>query len=184
MKRPSKTIWLIVALLALVVWAYPTLTFSGDGRLSGIPIIGYWIRFRPIPFYQPGEYVFHFRGAPNDEMTLQLHIQGKTSKDDPELTHLATLLDALLINQKGQVICRASGSPTLGPGERSDNNPKYWIWTTSDDDEATYYHWNCTDVRTKRFDSYTLQIRVRGVDPKTPKTNLIPVLEGSHPDMI
>ena len=181
-KSHKKVLW-IAALLIAVAWAYPPLTFHGDGRMSGVPIIGYSVRFRPIPFSQPGEYLFHFRGLPNDEMTLQLRVQGKTDKDESELTHLGTTLEALLINQKGQVICEAGGTPTLAPGQRADNNPNYWIWTTPGEEPA-YYHWNCTDVRTKRFDSYTLRIRIRDVDPKTPKTNLIPVLEGSHPDMI
>ena len=183
MKKPNKKILLIVALLVVVGWAYPPLTFLGDGWMSGAPIIGYSVRFRPIPFSQPGEYLFHFRGLPNDQMTLQLHVQGKTDKDEPELTHLGTTLDALLVNQKGQVVCEAVGTPTLGPGERGDNNPKYWIWTTSGDAELAYYHWNCTGFHTKRFDSYTLRIRIRDVDPKTPKTNLIPVLEGSRLDL-
>jgi|SRR6266850_338266 len=184
MKKSSKKVLWIAALLIAVVCAYPPLTFHGDGRMSGAPIIGYSVRFRPIPFSQSGEYLFHFRGLPNDEMTLQLRVQGKTDKDEPELTHLGTMLDALLVNQKGQVVCEAVGTPTLGPGERADNNPRYWIWTTSGDAEPTYYHWNCTGVRTKRFDSYTLRIRIRDVDPNTPRTNLIPVLEGSHPEMI
>ncbi len=183
MKKSSKRILWIVAVLLAVLWAYPPLTFLGDGRMLGIPIIGYWIRFRPIPFYRPGEYVFHFRGAPNDEMTLQLHVKGKTGEDEAELTQLWTTLQAVLVDQRGRVICDAGGIPKLEPGKRSDNNPNYWIWTTPDGGDAAYYHWNCSFVRLKRFDSYTLTIRIRDVDPKTPRTDLIPVLEGSHPDI-
>jgi hypothetical protein len=182
-KKFSKRILWIVALGAVLVWVYPPLTFHGDGRMSGVPIIGYWIRFRPVPFYQPGEYVFHFRGTPNDEMTLQLHVKGKTGKDEAELTQLGTTLQAVLVDQKGRVICQVGGTPKLEPGKRSDNNPNYWILTTPDGD-AAYYHWNCAGVRLHRIDSYTLTIRIQDVDPKTPKTDLIPVLEGSHPDMI
>ena len=60
----------ILALPVLLVFAdeYPALRFRGDGQFSGGPVFGYWIRWKAIPFGQAGEYIFHFRGMPNEEM--------------------------------------------------------------------------------------------------------------------
>jgi hypothetical protein len=48
---------------------------------------------------------------------------------------------------------------------------------------AAYWHVNCLRVRLKPSDSYTLTLRVREVDPKTPKIKLIPTLEGGQLDL-
>jgi hypothetical protein len=49
--------------------------------------------------------------------------------------------------------------------------------------DAAYWHENCLRMRLKPTDSYTLTLRIRNLDPKTPKINLIPTLEGGQPDM-
>src|SRR5277367_1751458 len=74
MKLPAMKTALIAAVsaAALLCFAdeYPALRFRGDGRISGGPILGYQIEFQKIPFYQDGEYVFHFRGVPHEELAL------------------------------------------------------------------------------------------------------------------
>jgi hypothetical protein len=81
MKPITKKVVLItiLALPLLLVFAdeYPALRFRGDGRFSGGPVFGYWIRLRAIPFGQAGEYSFHFRGMPNEEMSLSFMPKGK-----------------------------------------------------------------------------------------------------------
>src|SRR5262249_54624898 len=101
MKRFAKGLIVLASVIALLVFAdeYPALRFRGDGHLSGGPVFGYWIRLRPIPFYQPGEHVFHFRGMPDEELSLQLYAEGKSHDNRKELTNLNTEIEASLVDQ-------------------------------------------------------------------------------------
>ena len=111
MKLTTKKVVLItiLALPLLFVLAdeYPALRFRGDGRFSGGPVFGYWIRLAAIPFGQAGECTFHFRGVPNEEMSLQLYTVGESGRS--ALTNLSTQLEAVLIDQKGRVVCESAG---------------------------------------------------------------------------
>jgi hypothetical protein len=178
MTRTKKAVLAVVLSIIALLWIadeYPSLRFRGDARFSGGPVFGYKIKMRPVPFNQAGEYVFHFRGIPNEDMSLQLYAEGKSHKDRQELTRLDTTLNALLVDQNGRIVCQASGVPREGQNEH--------IWVLmSGGSEAAFWHWNCVHMPLKPFDSYTLTLRISNVDPKTPAINLLPVLEGGQPD--
>ncbi len=180
MKPSSKKIALVALIaLPLVLLAadeYPALRFRGDGKLSGGPVFGYWIRLRPIPFYQEGEYVFHFQGLPNEELSFILYPDDKTDKDELELKHLETILEANLVDQHGHIICAASGKPL-----KKGNNANGWVLRIRGD-EVAYWHWNCVHLHMRSSEAYTLTLRIRDVDPKAPHINLLPVIEGGQPD--
>ncbi len=168
----------VVASIVLMLWLadeYPALRFRGDASFSGGPIFGYSIKMRRIPFYRPGEYVYHLRGLPNEEMSLQLYAEGKSDKDRDELTSLGTTLDAVLSDRNG-VVCQASGKV------RNGQNESIWV-LMSGGSEAAFWHWHCVHIPLKSSSSYTLTIRISNVDPNTPKINLLPVLEGGQPEL-
>jgi hypothetical protein len=180
MKSSTKNVAATVVICAVaLLWIadeYPALRFRGDGKFSGGPIFGYTIKMRKIPFDQAGEYVFHFRGLPDEEMSLQLYAEGKTDKNRKELTHLDTMLDALLVDHNGRTVCQATGMPRDGQNEH--------IWVVmSSGFEAAFWHWNCVHMPLKPSDSYTLTLRISNVDPRTPKINLLPVFEGGQLDL-
>jgi hypothetical protein len=195
MKLTTKKVALItiLALPLLLVFAdeYPALRFRGDGQFSGGPVFGYWIRLKAIPFGHAGEYSFHFRGMPNEEMSLQLYTDGEY--DRSALTNLSTQLEAVLTDQKGRVVCAGAGVVPK-EGEPCDDckiptdkeiearRQKEWV-LMSGPNEAAYYHVNCLNMRLKPSDSYTLKLRVLAVDPKPPPINLIPTLEGGQLDL-
>jgi len=195
MKPTTKKVVLItvLALPLLLVFAdeYPALRFRGDGQFSGGPVFGYWIRLKAIPFAQAGEYTFHFRGMPNEEMSLQLYTDGESGR--PALTNLSTRLEAVLSDQKGRVVCAGAGVVPK-EGEPCDDckiptdkeiearRQKEWI-LMSGPNVAAYYHVNCLNARLKPSDLYTLKLRVLAVDPQTPHINLIPTLEGGQLDL-
>ena len=109
MGRSRKVVLTVLLSLFALLWfadEYPYLRFHGDAKFSGGPVFGYEIKMRPLPFNQPGEYVFHFRGIPNEDMSLLLYAQGKTDKNREELTHLDTTLDALLVDQTETLFVR------------------------------------------------------------------------------
>jgi hypothetical protein len=191
--RIALIVTLVVPLALLLADEYPTLRFRGDGKFSGGPVFGYWIRMRPIPFYQSGEYVFHFGGMPNEEMSLELYAEGKTGDNRSELTNLSTQLEALLVDQRDRVICRAAGIVPRENAPCDDCNiptdkeieerfQKEWV-LMSGGDETAYWHANCLRMHLKPSDSYTLKLRIQAVDPKTPKINLIPTLKGGQLDL-
>src|SRR5713226_8513672 len=158
MKLSTKKVVLVtvVSAIALLWFAdeYPALRFRGDGKFTGGPVFGYWIRLRPIPFYQAGEYVFHFRGLPNEELSFILYTDGKTDKDESELKHLETILGANLVDQHGNVICAASGKPL-----KEGNNANGWVLQIRGD-EVAYWHWNCVHMPLKPSTSYALTLRI------------------------
>ena len=195
MKLTTKKVALItiLALPLLLVFAdeYPALRFRGDGQFSGGPVFGYWIRLKAIPFGQAGEYSFHFRGVPNQEMSLQLYTDGEYGRS--ALTNLSTQLEAVLTDQKGRVVCAGAGvvpkegepcddCKVLTDKEIEARGQKEWV-LMSGPNEAAYWHVNCLNMRLKPSDSYTLKLRVLAVDPKTPRINLIPTLEGGQLDL-
>lgn len=196
MKRPTKRIlWIVLCAGALLVLAdeLPALRFRGDGHFTGGPVFGYWIRLKPIPFYKAGEYVFHFRGMPSEEMSLQLYAEGKEDNNRSELTNLDTRLEAILVDQKGRTACHAAGIvPTehdpckdCGVPKQKDVEARFqkeWV-LMSGSGVAAYWHADCLSMRFSPFNSYTLTLRIQSVDPRTPKINLVPVLKGGQLDL-
>jgi hypothetical protein len=170
MKRTTKKIVLVTVLAVpmLLVFAdeFPALRFRGDGQFSGGPVFGYWIRLESIPFARPGEYTFHFRGMPREEMSLQLYTQGEY--DRSALTNLNTQLETILYDQRGQVVCQGAGVvPKEGepcdeckiPTEKEIEARRQREWVLmSGPNEAAYYHVNCLNIQMKRSESYTLKL--------------------------
>jgi hypothetical protein len=178
MSRNKKIAVAVVLSIVASLWfadEYPHLRFRGDAQFSGGPVFGYQIKMRPIPFSQAGRYVFHFRGIPNEDMSLQLYAEGKSHDNREELTHLDTTLDALLVEQNGRVVCQATGMPRDGQNEH--------IWVVMSGNDAAFWHWNCVHMPLKSSVSYTLTLSVSNIDSKTPKINLLPVLEGGQLDL-
>jgi hypothetical protein len=178
MSRTKQIVLTVVLSTIALLWLadeYPHLRFRGDAKFSGGPILGYQIKMRPVPFSQAGEYVFRFRGIPNEDMSLLLYAEGMSDDNRGELTHLDTTLEVLLVDQNGGIACQASGVPRDGVDEH--------IWVLMSGMDAAFWHRHCVHMPLKPSVSYTLTLRVKNVDPKTPRINLLPVLEGGQPDM-
>jgi hypothetical protein len=191
MNQSGKTIAMVVLISTIALLClsdeYPALRFRGDGEFWGGPVFGYVIRMRSIPFYKAGEYVFHFRGMPNEEMSLLLYTQGKKflyvsdghpPDDRYELTHLKTRIEVTLVDRQGRTVCSGSGPPLNGD---INGNPNGWI--LGGGDPAVYYHTNCLRVALQPSQSYSLTIKIPEVDPKPPHINLLPVLKGGQLDL-
>ena len=153
--KPStgKKILITTAAVIALLWAadeYPAMRFRGDGRFSGGPVWGYQIEFKEIPFYVPGEYVFRFRGVPHEDLVLELHAKG----NEPDL-RVKTVIEAAIVDQKGQAVCQANGPP-LEHGQ----NPNGWV-VMQRGDESAYWHWSCAWVGFQPSNSYTMTLRIR-----------------------
>jgi hypothetical protein len=126
-----------------------------------------------IPLNRPGEYVFHFRPKKSRAMILLLEVQGsRGERDRRKLTNLQMTIEATVQNQAGRTVCDAKGSP------RNDVGADNWVLMTTGG-EAEFWNRNCAEVKLKRSESYLVTIRVRDVDPKTPKIEVTPIFEPS-----
>jgi hypothetical protein len=84
-----------LALLALGAWSpWVPLRYHGDGKFSDRGFFSYpryLVTFSDIQLSQTGEYHFHFRGLPSEEMTLMLYVKNvrvDTGADSAPLTNL------------------------------------------------------------------------------------------------
>lgn len=143
-------------------------------QLASIPGTDEYPALQSFPLDQPGEHVFHFRQAQKGEMTLLLEVEGPRhgERDRQELTHLRMTVEVTLLNHAGRTVCQAVGSP--GDGVSTDK----WVLRTSRG-EAAFWHRSCAEIKLKRSESYTLTVRLRDVDPKTPKLKATPIFEHS-----
>ena len=129
--------------------------------------------FSSIPFDQTGEYVFHFRPSHSREMTLLLEVEAsKEQADSRQLIRLQTIIEVTLVDHDGRIVCQATGPPKEGV------TPANWV-LRSGPNEAAFWHRNCSEIKLRRAESYTLTVRIRDVDPKTPRIGLKPALERS-----
>ena len=175
---------LILAALLLLLMAWWALSyhigeFRGDGSTdSGVPSFArpsfprYHISLGQLALSEPGAHEFRFRGLRDERMTLMLYVQGKTYfRDSALLTSLHTSIEATLIDDGGNTVCKASGSPQVGIDRGG------WILTGTSS-SAAYWSEDCVNVAVKRNTSYTLTVRVRQVDDCASSMSLVPTLEG------
>ncbi len=177
-RRRKILLYALLLLLSLLsasfFLSYHTSEFTGDG------IIAYFGPFRPsyrvdmpsITLDEPGEHRYSFRGLPKeDDMNFLLEVVGKTHENEPELVNLTTVIEVSLIDGKGKAICNASGMP------HREQYPNSWVLGGSGGG-VEWYHGNCLHFETVRGESYVLIVRIKNVDPRSPKVTLIPRLEG------
>src|ERR1700731_2489329 len=68
--------------------------YHGDGTLSDRSELNrprFIVTFNMIPIFKVGTYQFHFRGMPHEQMTLVLHIESPSLRED-ELKSLETAI--------------------------------------------------------------------------------------------
>ncbi len=107
-KLPLTVAIAALAMLALGAWSpWVPLRYHGDGKFSDRGLFSYpryLVTFSDIQLSQTGEYHFHFRGLPSEEMTLMLYVKNvrvDTRADSAPLTNLQVNIEALLTDEKG-----------------------------------------------------------------------------------
>ena len=155
------------------VLVYVCLQIPSIAHSTGIPEADEYPALQSFPLNHPGEYVFHFRQAEKGEMTLLLEVEGplRGERERDELAHLGLTIEVTLINSERHVVCRAVGSPM-------DNmSPDNWV-VSAGHGKAAFWHYGCREIKLKRS-QYTLTVRLRDVDPKTPDIKVTPTFERS-----
>jgi hypothetical protein len=166
-----------VALLAFVAWSpWASFRYHGDGQFSDRGFFRYpryIVSFSGLPLDHAGEHHFHFRGLPNEEMSLALNVKDRRVDTWAETTPLANLqvtIESVLTDDKGHVACRAYGRPA--PSNQDGN----WILTWSG--AASYWHYQCNSIQTRPERTYDLLIRVSDVSSGVEKVVVTPQLSG------
>ena len=165
-----------IASLVVVVWTpWSVLRFKGDGRLSDGGFFSYpryVLTFYDMPLYESGERRFHFRGVPNEEMTLLLYVKGSTGsmQERSRLTSLPISIEAVLTDGHGREVCKATGRP-------ADSNED-GIWVLRSGRDAIYWHWQCNHIQMYSDESYNLLIRVVSAAQPDVKVVVTPILKG------
>jgi hypothetical protein len=151
------------------------LLYKGDGTFSDRSEFNrprYIIRFNKIPVFQTGTYQFHFRGLPNEKMTLVLYVEGEPPRQDEDLRALKTVIEAALINNQGNDVCKSTRLPAL-------NDPdSVWVLSGGGRGQPMFWHWQCHNFQAQRENRYELTIRVTRTDPLGEKIFVTPTLEG------
>jgi len=166
-----------IALLILYVWSpWDALRYHGDGKFSDRGFFSYpryLVTFSDISLDENSENHFHFRGLPNEEMSLMLYVKDKRIDgwaDRSPLEHLPVTIEAVLTDDKGLVSCRALGRPA--------SSNENGIWVLMSDGGAAYWHRKCNFVQVHRNRTYDLAIRVTDVGQSGEKVVVTPELTG------
>jgi hypothetical protein len=166
----------VVLIVSVLFWSSRTWGFKGDGRMTdhGPFRPSYEVKMPGIPLDQSGEYEYSFRGLPSeDDMGLRLYLTGKTNRNREELVGLRTWIDASVRDGSKGLLCSASGTLEASPFPPGKN----WVLSTGPDD-AVFWNSKCNSVKTHPKQFYLLSIRIRDVDPRSPKATLVPTIEG------
>ena len=172
----------IVALLILFAWGpWGSFRYRGDGQFFNRGFFSnprYVARFSDISLNKVTENYFHFRGLPNEEVTLVLYVKDRsvwTWEERKPLEHLKTTIEASLITDQGKEACHASGKP--------DSGNRDGIWVLMSGGKSGYWHWQCNHIRVYPNVAYTLTVRVTGADATGEKVVVSPRLEGGGLDL-
>jgi hypothetical protein len=166
--------------LFLFVWMWipwAKYRYRGDGTFTDSGFFSYpryHVSFSRITLSKAGEYRYHFRGLPNEEMTLLL----STDRDVPyesqrwrELTSLQTSIEVVLRDGQGHEVCNAEGTP------EGSNRDGVWVLTTGVG-TAYWWHWRCNHFQLLPSESYELDVRIKIVDARSGDIAVTPILVG------
>ena len=167
-----------VGLLALYQpWA--KFLYHGDGRFSDLTVLHRprcLVRFNEIPISQTGNYQYHFRGLPHEELTLTLHVKGRKAVTDEELKSLQAAIETVLRDSRGIDVCKSSRLLSRMSPELNSQDSVWVLSGTSQD--RLFWHWQCHNFQAYSRESYELTIRVTKADHHGEKIFFTPTLEG------
>jgi len=183
MSAPARRTLLVLAVVGVGLLAlcqpWAKFLYHGDGSFSDLTVLHrprYLIRFDEIPISQTGNYQYHFRGLPHEELTLVLHVKGRDAVTDEELKSLQAAIETVLQDSHGTDVCKSSRllsrtSPEL--------NSQDSVWVLSGvAQDRMFWHWQCHNFQAHSRESYELTIRVTRADPHGEKIFFTPTLEG------
>jgi|SRR5215469_12705198 len=177
-----KRVWLItlsfVVALLIMFWSvsYRPSQFKGGVALRDSGFFShprYHAQLGDLPLWKEGEYQFTVSGLPPGPLDLKLQVLNSTDANRAGLTSLTTTVSVSMTDSSGKQVCEGSGSLSdAGTREHST-----WALASSSS-QASFWHARCLQIPTSRFQTYIVRVRTSGVDPRSPRSTIIPTLEG------
>jgi hypothetical protein len=162
-------------------------SFKGPGTVSDSGFFSYYryhFRFSPpLPLHEPGTQTYNFRGMPKDDMIVWFAITPFRYTEYKKLRSLTTVLSVEVRDDRGTLICGGAGalSESLCGMPEAEGHGKwkedFWVLASGASD-AEFWRPGCTNVKFKRGRSYTLNVKVDQIDPRTPEISITPWIDG------
>jgi hypothetical protein len=183
---------LLAPLLALQIVAvaclpYAKRSFKGPATVTDTGVFSYYryhfLFYPKLLLRQEGDQTYQFRGVPTDEMTLSFAVIPFDSSQVDLLKSLTTVLSAEMRDERGNLICSASGplSESLRGTSVKDEHGRWtdshWVLGHSATD-GNFWNAACTDIKMDHRRSYVLTVKLDQIDPRTPDQVLVPKIEG------
>ena len=168
----------VLTAVVVALWAFSYHSFEFKGGM-GIHDSGffsyprYHAQIGELPLWTSGEYKFAVRGLPPGPLNLELQVPDATYADRAQLTSLSTSVSASIIESSGRELCSVNGN--LSDAENRDRDS--WVLASS---SSSAYFWQsrCQQLPIRRFKTYLIKVTVSGVDGRSPRKMLRPVLLG------
>jgi hypothetical protein len=126
-------------------------------------------QFPPIALNVPGTYEYTFSRFPAADAAVMLATPSEPSVASIE--GLTTKVRLRVIDQNGQLLCDATGSP----GEKSD---EHRLIVTSSSGVSALWHMRCARLQLQACNACRLTIVIGPVDPATPRLSIVPTIQG------
>lgn len=180
---------LALQIIAVACLPYSKRSFKGSATVTDTGVSSYYryhfLFYPKLELRQKGDQTYQFRGVPTDEMTLSFAVVPFDSSRSGValLESLTTVLSAEMRDEKGKLICSASGplSESLRGTSVKDEHGKWtdshWILARGARD-GNFWSAACTDIKMERRRSYVLKVKLDQIDPRTPDQMLLPRIEG------
>jgi len=170
----ARRLSVLLSMFLMAACVLRSMPFEGDATLSDR---GYWsysprykIDFPGFSLREPGEYLFRFRGVPDVALSLTLPVQ--SDLPDTRLKTVTTWVDAQLANGSGKPVCEATGAL------------KDWVLMSSSTQEQAYWQKQCTELRLRNDEWYSLRVRVTNIEALSATTKITPRLSGGGWDSL
>jgi hypothetical protein len=188
----NRSLLVLAALVALQIVAtacipYRKSSFKGSATVIDTGVFSYYryhFHLQPkLALRQKSDQTYRFRGVPTDEMAVSFTVLPFNAAEVLLLESLTTVLAAELHDDKGNLVCSASGrlSESLRGTSVQDEHGKWtdshWVLAYGGGD-SHFWSAACTDIKMKHRASYVLTVKLDQIDSRTPDKMLEPIIEG------
>jgi hypothetical protein len=135
----------------------------------------YLAEFQELDLNKDGQYSIVFRGFPASPVYLDLNLVGRTGRDREFLRRFTSEVAMELDKADGVSVCKAAGKLNQHQGI----GDHFWVLASAVD-EARFWNSDCSWLKIRRDQAYTLKITVRGSNPALGPLRAHPILWTPH----
>lgn len=135
----------------------------------------YFANFREFDLNQDGQYQITFSGFPGSPVYLNLELLAGNAAGEDFLRQFKSDVTMELDNADGTPICEATGKLNQHQGVGN----HFWVLTHGGN-EARFWNSDCSWLKIRRDQAYTLKITVRGSAPALGALRAQPILWTPH----